>query len=229
VRVQRPRAQLNRSSAVLPGERQEEKDKQTSRPEPLKQGRPTWRPRFHARDLAGWRSMPVRSSRAAHAARVGRTGANRRWLTHAARVCRGEHGQLLLQLCRTAMRTFRSLPSAGADQDFAVLLALLTMKFVNRHGESVTPPPEFSSRKGTLHGPLTRPSRFATSLRVNPDQPRQSLDELPASPTACEFPEATASGEHWRWCPRCGHELHNEKCKLRCPRCHYFMSCSDFD
>jgi ribosomal protein S27AE len=37
------------------------------------------------------------------------------------------------------------------------------------------------------------------------------------------------SGEHWRWCPQCGHELINEKCKLRCPRCHYFMSCSDFD
>lgn len=36
-------------------------------------------------------------------------------------------------------------------------------------------------------------------------------------------------GEYWRWCPRCSHELHNEKCKLRCPRCHYFMSCSDFD
>ncbi|MEI6343465.1 MAG: hypothetical protein WCR07_16040 [Verrucomicrobiota bacterium] len=36
-------------------------------------------------------------------------------------------------------------------------------------------------------------------------------------------------GEHWRWCPRCSHELHNERCKLRCPRCHYFMSCSDFD
>ena len=35
--------------------------------------------------------------------------------------------------------------------------------------------------------------------------------------------------EYWRWCPRCGHELHNEKCKLQCPRCHYFMSCSDFD
>lgn len=37
------------------------------------------------------------------------------------------------------------------------------------------------------------------------------------------------SGEHWRFCPQCGHELINEKCKLRCPRCHYFMSCSDFD
>jgi hypothetical protein len=37
------------------------------------------------------------------------------------------------------------------------------------------------------------------------------------------------AGEHWRYCLRCGHELINEKCKLRCPRCHYFMSCSDFD
>lgn len=41
--------------------------------------------------------------------------------------------------------------------------------------------------------------------------------------------QAAGDGEYWRWCPRCGHELHNEKCKLRCPRCHYFMSCSDFD
>jgi NADH pyrophosphatase NudC (nudix superfamily) len=39
----------------------------------------------------------------------------------------------------------------------------------------------------------------------------------------------TNTGEHWRWCPRCGHELHNHKCKLVCPRCGYFMSCSDFD
>ena len=40
---------------------------------------------------------------------------------------------------------------------------------------------------------------------------------------------ADVSGEHWRYCPQCGQELINEKCKLRCPRCHYFMSCSDFD
>jgi len=50
---------------------------------------------------------------------------------------------------------------------------------------------------------------------------------------ACPLPNyddaEKASAEYWRWCPRCGHELHNEKCKLRCPRCHYFMSCSDFD
>ena len=40
---------------------------------------------------------------------------------------------------------------------------------------------------------------------------------------------AGSSGEHWRFCLQCGHELVNDKCKLRCPRCHYFMSCSDFD
>jgi hypothetical protein len=49
------------------------------------------------------------------------------------------------------------------------------------------------------------------------------LDGIQES-SSCEI-----SGEHWRWCPRCGHELHNQKCKLLCPRCHYFMSCSDFD
>jgi rubrerythrin len=53
-------------------------------------------------------------------------------------------------------------------------------------------------------------------------------------PETGPLPERTtdrseSAGEYWRWCPRCGHELHNEKCKLRCPHCHYFMSCSDFD
>ena len=41
--------------------------------------------------------------------------------------------------------------------------------------------------------------------------------------------EANDQPDYWRWCPRCSHELHNEKCKFKCPRCGYFMSCSDFD
>jgi hypothetical protein len=45
----------------------------------------------------------------------------------------------------------------------------------------------------------------------------------------CPTPANSIAGEHWRFCLQCGHELINEKCKLRCPRCHYFMSCSDFD
>ncbi len=48
-------------------------------------------------------------------------------------------------------------------------------------------------------------------------------------PDACPVPTGDMAGEHWRYCLQCGHELINEKCKLRCPRCHYFMSCSDFD
>jgi len=47
---------------------------------------------------------------------------------------------------------------------------------------------------------------------------------------ACPAPSGKyIPGEHWRYCLQCGQELINEKCKLRCPRCHYFMSCSDFD
>jgi NADH pyrophosphatase NudC (nudix superfamily) len=55
-------------------------------------------------------------------------------------------------------------------------------------------------------------------------------NELPLLGAATARPSgAVVNGEYWRWCPQCGHELHNEKCKLLCPRCHYFMSCSDFD
>jgi hypothetical protein len=49
------------------------------------------------------------------------------------------------------------------------------------------------------------------------------------SSEVCPASREDVSGEHWRFCPQCGHELINERCKLRCPRCHYFMSCSDFD
>jgi len=51
----------------------------------------------------------------------------------------------------------------------------------------------------------------------------------PALPEAAASEAGADTGEYWKWCPRCGHELENQKCKFRCPRCHYFMSCSDFD
>ena len=53
-------------------------------------------------------------------------------------------------------------------------------------------------------------------------------DQNSNEPESCLI-DSENSGEHWRFCLRCGHELINEKCKLRCPKCHYFMSCSDFD
>jgi hypothetical protein len=70
--------------------------------------------------------------------------------------------------------------------------------------------------------------RLDEEFGVTADQnehPRSLPDSAPVqNPAPLEV-----EGEHWRWGPRCGHELHNEKCKLRCPRCHYFLSCSDFD
>jgi hypothetical protein len=55
-------------------------------------------------------------------------------------------------------------------------------------------------------------------------------EQLKVNAAACPISSGQeVSGEHWRFCLQCGHELVNEKCKLRCPRCHYFMSCSDFD
>ena len=29
-------------------------------------------------------------------------------------------------------------------------------------------------------------------------------------------------------CPNCGASLREDRCKLLCPRCHYYMSCSDY-
>jgi NADH pyrophosphatase NudC (nudix superfamily) len=63
---------------------------------------------------------------------------------------------------------------------------------------------------------------------VNAD-PNQDHRPLPDSAPVQSPAPLEAESEYWRWCPRCGHELHNEKCKLICPRCHYFLSCSDFD
>jgi len=62
---------------------------------------------------------------------------------------------------------------------------------------------------------------------LNPASVKKTGSEIEKS-EACPS-NGNISGEHWRFCPRCGHELINEKCKLRCPRCHYFLSCSDFD
>jgi hypothetical protein len=64
-------------------------------------------------------------------------------------------------------------------------------------------------------------------IQTNKSQPSKELRTGNHSGPAPS--DKNISGEHWRFCLQCGHELINEKCKLRCPRCHYFMSCSDFD
>lgn len=57
----------------------------------------------------------------------------------------------------------------------------------------------------------------------------EQTDDVPAASESELLPFGDLAGEYWRWCPSCGHELQIEHCKLCCPRCHYFLSCSDFD
>src|SRR2546425_75591 len=57
-----------------------------------------------------------------------------------------ENRQFLLQPRRAAVRTFSSLPVGGPHEDFAVLVAFVTMKFVDRHVTKVARGGKISSR-----------------------------------------------------------------------------------
>ena len=91
-------------------------------------------------------SVPVRSAAATTTAGFRYRARSRRLRCGCARHCRGERGKFLRQLRRTAVRALRSLPVGGTDQNLAVLLALLAMKFVNRHDERIATAAANSSR-----------------------------------------------------------------------------------
>ena len=90
----------------------------------------------------------MRLASAAQPARTRLASADR--LSGVPRNTRGEHGQFLLQLRRAAMRAFSSLPFGGPHQDFAVPVAFVTMKFVDRHGPKVAGRAKISSHTSWL-------------------------------------------------------------------------------
>ncbi len=66
----------------------------------------------------------------------------------------------------------------------------------------------------------------------NPTPPPRRPDRFDAPappPEAHRTAEDATPGNYWDFCPNCGARLYNAGCKYRCPRCHYFLSCSDYD
>lgn len=59
-------------------------------------------------------------------------------------------------------------------------------------------------------------------VQATPLQENKSGTERVSSDTRVE-------GNYWDYCPNCSSRLYNQGCKYRCSKCHYFMSCSDFD
>ena len=60
----------------------------------------------------------------------------------------GEGGKLFGQLSGLAPRTWGALPITGTNEHFAVVSALLTMKFVNRHAAEYSLP-DFTEKRGS--------------------------------------------------------------------------------
>jgi hypothetical protein len=62
---------------------------------------------------------------------------------------RGKGGKLFVKFGGSALRTLRSAPVGGTNQDFVVPPAFFAMKFVNRHGGNVAASPKILKSGGS--------------------------------------------------------------------------------
>ena len=56
---------------------------------------------------------------------------------------------------------------------------------------------------------------------MSEDTSKSTPTEPPDASGATEFPN--------QFCPVCSSRLASHRCKMLCPRCGYFMSCSEFE
>jgi hypothetical protein len=61
---------------------------------------------------------------------------------------------------------------------------------------------------------------FAPMSQIEESQSRESGTGLRKEHREPEYPE--------RFCPNCSAELKEQRCKLSCPQCGFYLSCADF-
>ena len=100
-------------------------------------------------------------------------------------------------------------------------------KFVNKkqknHRAQGAAPAE---NEGEVNGFLLvrrEASRYGSRMSVSGEQRAASA---PAEAKQAETARETRHPE--RFCPNCSAELKESRCKLSCPRCGFYLSCSDF-
>jgi Zn finger protein HypA/HybF involved in hydrogenase expression len=65
-----------------------------------------------------------------------------------------------------------------------------------------------------------------TPEEVEPSQDsgaHEHLKGVPIDPEVC----ATGQNHYWQYCVNCGTVLESRKCKLICPKCGFYHSCSE--
>jgi NADH pyrophosphatase NudC (nudix superfamily) len=69
---------------------------------------------------------------------------------------------------------------------------------------------------------MSQPRTFTQSRSNHPQTSDGSAGRVTSSPAIGQL-----SVESHRICPGCGSELVDRGCKMRCPRCGFFLDCSD--
>jgi Zn finger protein HypA/HybF involved in hydrogenase expression len=64
-------------------------------------------------------------------------------------------------------------------------------------------------------------------FRSLPEKPEISAQTMKGKSPAQVAPQIAAVNPS-RICPNCSAQLREHRCKLSCPQCHFYLSCSDF-
>ena len=62
---------------------------------------------------------------------------------------------------------------------------------------------------------------------IERDEPAAAPDPAAGERTPLQPPAESSAGHYWQYCVNCGTRLEGRKCKLICPRCGFYHSCSE--